>query len=158
MTTLLQKSELRRAQVERSCRSREQRKANAHERILLRAFQWKSYQMINQFRAFCKEDEPAGTIRQVSHPENQRLSLHRQMGNLAVEFQARCVTKRQVGRKMLRCWVKSEMAYVSMSPAPSLRLIANICGFQLSLHSLANKGPLAPRPVLVPAAHSPFPG
>lgn len=39
MTTLLQKSELRRAQVERSCRSREQRKANAHERILLRAFQ-----------------------------------------------------------------------------------------------------------------------
>lgn len=46
----------------------------------------------------------------------QRLSLHRQTGNLAVEFQARCVTKRQVGRKMLRCWVKSEMAHVSMSP------------------------------------------
>lgn len=45
-----------------------------------------------------------------------------------------------------------------MSPVSSLGLIASNCGFQLSLHSLANKRPLAPRPVLVPAAHSPFPG
>lgn len=76
--------------------------------------------MINQLRASCKEDGPAGTVRQVSHPENQRLSLHRQTGNLAVEFQARCLTKRQVGRKMLTFWVKSEMAHVSKYVSCSL--------------------------------------